>query len=124
MGRREKRKFERLRTRALTWIKDPKTGKVVRGLTNDISAGGVCVVVDKVYQPGTELELEIELSDLRRSVKFVARVVRTEQLGEARKRDEDPPMKTGLVYIRLDPKDQSLLMQYAHVNAPPSESTP
>ena len=116
---RERRQFIRLDVRALIFVKDPKTGKVKRTLTKNISAGGVLVVTSQLHKPGEQLEIEVQLPDFKKPVTFLGEVVWSTPIGGPKKRYEDPTAETGIRIIQIDPSTRTLILQYVQVNAPP-----
>ena len=113
----ERRQFIRVHARLTTLIKPLKTAKVRRALTKDISGIGVCLVTEELCELGTPLEVEMRLPDYDAPVKFLGQVMWSKPIGEPRK-GQPPTAEIGLRVVSIDPKDRSLLMQYAKLNAP------
>ena len=116
----ERRHFLRVAGRLTTILTLPKTGKVQRALTKNISAGGLALITEAVLPPGTPLELEIRLPDRATPLTLTAEVVWSRSTGVATKRYEPPPAETGVRFVHIHPQDQTLLIQYARLNAPVS----
>jgi c-di-GMP-binding flagellar brake protein YcgR len=114
----EQRRDPRVGTRLTTFLKDLKTGKVRRALTRDISAGGLCVVTDELFEIGTMLGVEVQLPDRERPIVCQAVVVRS-QFAEGSSERRAATIETGLQFVAIDPKERSLLQYYAKLNPPP-----
>ncbi len=118
------RRFIRAQSRIVTFIAFPQTGKVRRALTKDIGAGGVCVITEQLLEPGTMVDLEMTLPDRTAPIRCSAEVVWSRPIGGPRKEGyENPTAETGVKFVRIDPKDRTLLIQYATINAPPTTET-
>ena len=117
----EKRKYARVRQRLTTLVKFLDTGKVRRALTRDIGAGGVCVVMEGVLEPGTMLEVELRLPDRQQPITFTASVIWNRPLETLTKSYEIPTTETGVTFVNIDPKERAFLMQYAAMNPLPPE---
>ena len=118
----EQRRYIRAWTRLVTFVKFVDTGKVLRALTRDISGAGVCFVMEKLLDPGTQLELEIKLPDREAPIAFTAEVVWSKAIAEPRKSYEGPTSETGVRFVTIDPKDHALILQFAALNAMPPEA--
>ena len=118
----EQRRFIRIQSRLMTFIKHLDTGKVRRALTRDVSAAGVCLVTEELLTPGTRLGIEIKLPDREAPITFTGEVVWSKPIGGSGKSYENPTAETGVKFVAIDPKDQKLVMLYARINAPPMES--
>lgn len=114
----EQRRDPRVGTRLTTFLKNPKTGKVRRALTKNISAGGLCVVTDEILEPGTVLGVEVTLPDRERPIVCQAVVVRS-QCAEGSLESRAATIETGLQFVVIDPKERNLLQYYAKLNPPP-----
>ena len=103
----------------MTFYKVLKTGKVHRAITRDISGGGARFIAEGVLEPRTELELEIKLPDRGAPVKCTAEVVWSKPTRPVLKSYETTEHETGVSFVRIDPKEQAILLQYAALNALP-----
>ena len=112
-----RRQFVRLRTRLTTVFKIVKTGKVRRGLTRDVSGGGLCFVSEELLAPGTSLGIELKLPDRNTPITFSAEVVWSRPVGEPPKSYEAPTIETGVKFVAVDSKNVAILRQYATLNA-------
>jgi hypothetical protein len=115
----EQRQFIRVKERLLTFITFLTTGKVERALTRDIGAVGVCLMTETVLEPGTQLAVELHLPDRKGPISFMAEVRWSRPLGGTRDADASMAAETGLQFVRVDPKDRSMMMQHAALHALP-----
>ena len=116
----ERRRHIRAVSRLTTFIKVIETGRVVRGLTKDLSAVGICVALEGALEAGTPLEVEVALPDRPQPLRFLGEVVWTKVV--ERPRGKDPRCELGVKFVSIDSNDQSSLMQYAMLNALPPEA--
>ena len=118
--REERRRFIRTTTRLLTFYKVPSTGQVRRALTRDISGGGLSCVTETLLKPGTALEVEVKLPDRETPITFTVEVVWSKPVGGESTNPQNQTAETGMKIVKINPKDQTLLVQYATLHAPPS----
>ena len=118
----EERKFPRLPLRLTTFVKYLSTGKVRRTLTQDLSAGGACLVTEELLEPGTQLELGIKLPDFDKPITCTVEVVRSQPTAAPRKSYEPVIAETSVKIVQIDPKSRALLLQFTTLNAPPPGS--
>jgi len=118
----ERRQFIRAPSRLIVIFKNLKTNKVRRALTKDISASGLGLITEELLEPGTPLEIEVKFPDCASPMMFAAEVVWSRPVGEPRKSYQNPTAETGVKFVRIEPKDQVLLKQYAALNAPPPQN--
>lgn len=116
----EQRQFIRVKERLLTLITFLTTGKVERALTRDIGAVGVCIMTERVVEPGTQLAVELRLPDRETPITFLAEVRWSRPLSEPREAGTSMAAETGLQFVRVDAKDRSMMMQHAALHALPS----
>ena len=125
MGK-EQRQSLRAHSRLTASIKLHPTGEVGTALTKDISGSGVCLLTEQPIEVGTPVEVEVTLPDSEKPVRFLGQVMWSRAVGGADQRQPpapgQPPMaaETGLRFVSVDPKDRTLLVQYAMLNALPS----
>jgi hypothetical protein len=115
----ERRRFPRIGSRLTTFVKFLDTGKVVRVLTEDVSAAGVRFVTEGLLEPGTTLELEMKLPDLDRPMTCRAEVVWSQVREGPRKSYEKPLAAVAVKFVEIDPKTRSLLLHYVAMGASP-----
>lgn len=114
----ERRHAGRTPARIMTFMKFPKTGKVQRVLTKDISAVGLRIVTEGVLESGTTLEVEMTLPDGSPPIGFTVEVVWSQAIQEPRKSYEIPTAETGVKFVTIDPKQLSLIRQFVAFNTP------
>ena len=119
----DQRKFPRANMRLMAFIKFLETGKVRRVLTKDISGVGVCFVSNELLEPGTSLEMEVKLPDYDNPITFTAAVVWSRVTEPPAKSYQQPVVETGLKFVAINPKQRSLIVQYAALNAMPPSQT-
>ena len=115
----EQRQFIRVKERLLTLMTFLATGKVERALTRDIGAVGVCVMTERVVEPGTQLAVELQLPDRDTPITFLAEVRWSRLLSEPPETGTSMGAETGLRFVRVDAKDRSMMMQHAALHALP-----
>ena len=124
MGR-ERRQSIRLGLQLPTTLKDLQTAAVEQALTKDISGHGMCLLTHTTRTPGTRLSVEIKLPDLKTPVTFDTEVVWSRPLAEPPQRASPHQAETGVRFVRIDPKDRTLIMLYARLHTlPPRSVTP
>jgi len=112
----ERRQSPRVRLRLTTTFKLLRTGKVLRALTKNVGAGGLCLITDELLEPGSPLELEVHLPDRPAPVRCVGEVVWSRPI-ESTARSYEQPAETGVKFTSIDPADRSSIMQFAAMNA-------
>ena len=117
-----RRQFTRVRTQLTTVIKLLTTDKVLRVLTRDVGEIGVCVVLDELLEVNTPLEGEITLPDSKIHVRFLGQVMRSQPLGTPRPAGQPQTIEVGIRFLSIDPREHSLIVQYAKLNALPPEA--
>lgn len=115
----ERRQGPRIRMRLTTTFKLLCTGKVLRALTKDVWAGGICLITEGELEPGSPLELEVHLPDRPRPVKCLGEVVWSRSVDAPAKSDDRPTAETGVKFTSIDPADRTSLIQFAAMNAMP-----
>lgn len=123
MNPQERRQSIRASSRLVVIFKNLKTGKVRRALTKDISASGMRLITEELLESGTPLDIEVKLPDRDTPMAFTAEVIWSQPVGEPRKSYQNPTAETGVKFVRIDAKDQTLLNQYVKLSAPPSQTT-
>lgn len=115
----ERRRFLRASARLITWLTLPETGRVIRVLTLDVSAGGARFMTDRMLEAGTKLAVEIKLPDREVAIKCTGEVVRSrpmKDLEDERRMAAD----TAIKFIEIDPRDLAELAFYVKINLPPT----
>ena len=113
----ERRKFTRIDSRLISFYKVVSTGKVRRAMTKNIGGGGLCFVTETLFEPSTELEVEVRLPDYANLIYFSAEVVWSRPLEGAHKRYDKATAETGIKILNIDPEEHKLLTQHVKINA-------
>ena len=116
----ERRRTIRLSARLLTTFKQANSAAVERALTRDISGDGVCFVADKMLEPGTPLEVTLQLPDREGPVTFLGHVIWSRLSLDATHRGSPRTAENAVRFVSIHPKDRELIMQYAKLHALPS----
>ncbi|MBI4342250.1 MAG: PilZ domain-containing protein [Candidatus Omnitrophica bacterium] len=116
----ERRRFIRVRSRLIAFLKFPETGKVRRALTLDVSAGGARLVTEEVLAAGTPLEIELKLPDREAPIRCTAEVVRSVPMPGEGGAARNPTAETAIRFTQIDPRDHAELTFYAKLNPPPA----
>ncbi len=110
--REERRKHIRLKTKLSTSYKDARSGKMRRALTKNIGAGGLCLLTEEYLAPGTRLVLELQLSDRPKAIQCQVEVIWSQPLAAGQGVYQN---EMGVEFVQIDPKEQTLLTQYARI---------
>ncbi len=116
----DRRRLRRAPAHLMALVKTVSTGKVRRALTKDISGGGISFITDEELEPGTQLIIEMTLSDHPQPIQFTAEVIWLRSVKDPKHLYESLSMETGVKFVSISPQDQKLLKQYGMLNAPPS----
>ena len=117
--RSERRRFLRAASRLITWMTLPETGRVIRVLTLDVSAGGARFMTDRAIEVGTPLAIEIKMPDREATIRCTAEVVRSGPMPDLT--DESrTAAETAVKFVQIDPRDHAELTFYVKINLPPS----
>ena len=103
----------------MTFIRFPKTGKVWRALTVDVSAGGIRLITEELLECGATLEIELKLPDREAAVMCTAEVVRSVFVEGGPNTSTRAKVESALKFTQIDPKEQALLLLYTKINASP-----
>lgn len=121
----ERRRSIRLDLRLPTTLKDLRTAVVEQAFTKDISGHGMCFLTHKTLAPGTRLSVAIKLPDLKTPLSFDTEVVWSRPSAEPPQRASPHQAEAGVRFVRIDPKDRTLIMLYARLHTlPPRSVTP
>jgi len=121
----ERRRSVRLDMRLPTTLKDQRTASVEQAFTKDISGQGMCLLTRETLTPGAHLGVEIKVPDLKTPVAFDIEVVWSRPLADPPPRATPHQAEAGVRFVRIDPKDRTLIMLYARLHTlPPRSVTP
>lgn len=83
-----------------------------RGVTFDISGGGIGLVTQRVLAPWTELQVALQLPTREAPVHFIGQVVWSRAQETADRAQRTRAVLTGLRISEIAPDDQTELMEY------------
>lgn len=112
-----RRQFTRVRTQLTTVLTLIAAEKVLRVLTRDVGEIGVCVVLNEALEVGTPLEGEITLPDSNIHVRFFGQVMWSKPLKMPSSPGQPHTIGAGVRFLSIDPREHSLIIQYAKMNA-------
>ena len=121
-GNANRREFIRVRTRLTTVFKVVSTGKIHRALTRDISGGGVCFSTEELLDGNEVLEVEVKLPDRTKVILFSGVVMWSRLVKRPLHSYEAATFNVGVRFVSIDPKERSLLVAYAQMNALPGDA--
>ncbi len=107
----EKRKYPRLK--AAVDVKYTVIGKPgeIKVFSQDISAGGLCIITEEQLVADTPLQLKIRIPDLKDPIAALARVV-WQQKGEAGGERAKEYFKTGIEFTGISDFDRFNINRY------------
>ena len=108
----ERRRFVRLDTRLPITYRVLPTTQAIPSATADIGGGGVCLFLNEVVKPGSQLQVDIKLPDRERSVAFTGEVVWCEQYETIGRTVRQQSIEAGVKFLLIDPKDRQAIMDY------------
>ena len=83
---------------------------VDEGSSKDISAGGICSVVDENVKVDSVIFLTVHLPDGKDPVKVRGQVVRSAEVTNAKAQEKH--YETGIAFIKINPDDQERIAKY------------
>lgn len=118
----ERRKFVRLDTRLdVDYVVLP-SGTVKRALTKDVGGGGICLFLDRVAHPGTQLQVAIRLPGREQPVHFTGEVVWCEPYEVIGKEQRQRAIEAGVQFVEISPLDREAVMQHVILSLKPPAS--
>jgi len=115
----EKRKFVRLNVNVeVRWRKLQEDASMIVGKNSDISANGICLLVEERFEPQDKLQLELELPN-QKIVKSVGNVVWVNQFGIVGSQDQRYSM--GIEFIEISDEDKQELEKFVFSSLPKSK---
>ncbi len=90
-----------------------------RALTQDLGGAGVCLVTEVRLRPGDRMNAQLTLPDRDQPIAFTGAVVWVEPSFEGRKSYQDPVVRVGVRFVKIDSKDCLTIVHYAKMNAVP-----
>jgi c-di-GMP-binding flagellar brake protein YcgR len=83
---------------------------VDEGSSKDISAGGICILVDENFKTDSVVFLTVHLPDGENPVKVRGRVVRSTEVATTKKQEKS--YEAGIAFIKINPDDQERIAKY------------
>ena len=83
---------------------------VDEGSSKDISAGGICIVVDDNFKTDSLVFLTVHLPDGENPVKVRGHVVRSTEVASAEAQKKR--YEAGIAFIKINPDDQERIAKY------------
>ena len=105
-----KRKFPRLNLRCDLILKDAPQGQVIRTQTQNVGAGGLCVLLECPLEKFPFLSLRLELDASLPFVECQGKVVWVVPSREALTKKNC--FDTGIEFVNLEPAHQDLIRRY------------
>jgi c-di-GMP-binding flagellar brake protein YcgR len=106
-----KRKFPRLSLRCEIILKNQApSGLIIRTQTENMGAGGVCILLDQPLERFSTVALRIELDGKLPWIECLGKVVWSVPSREAGGKKEN--YDTGIEFLNLQPAHQDLVRQY------------
>lgn len=106
----EQRQFVRLDTRL--GVTYQVAGSPVSSVTKDISAGGICVFLNDVLQPGTSLRIEIQLPERPQPIAFIGEVAWCDSYEIVGRGQRERSIEAGIKFSQIDPQDRQTILQH------------
>lgn len=110
-----KRKFPRINLRCELILRDSPKGEVLRTQTENLGAGGVCVILDRCLQRFSILSLRLEIDSQLPWIETVGKVIWAISSRDAASNKEC--YDTGIEFLGLDPGHQDLIRRYVESRA-------
>ena len=114
----ERRQFVRLDTRLDASYTVLATGVASRTQTKNVGGGGICLITDEVFAPGTRLQFVLKLPDVEQSVRFVGEVVWSEPYEIIGKTERRRAVEAGVRFVEISPADREAVMRHVILNLP------
>ena len=106
-----KRKFPRLNLRCELIVRNQTPGEqILRTQTENLGAGGICVILEKSLERFSTVSLRLELDPNLPWIECLGKVVWSVPSREAVSKKES--FDTGIEFLNLDPAQQELFRHY------------
>ena len=105
-----KRKFPRLNLRCELILRDRPEGEILRAQTENVGAGGVCVILERPLERFSLLSLRLELDPSLPWLESSGKVVWAVSSREAQTKKEC--FDTGIEFVEMEPAHQDLVRHY------------
>lgn len=84
-------------------------GSYINTLTNNLSGGGVSIMLEEIIPTGTIIECEM-FNDQNRKVTFFGKIMRFEEIGK----DGKYKYEAGIAYIEISDSDREVIVKYIY----------
>lgn len=115
-----KRKFPRIDLRCEVILRDRPQGRILQGRTENVGAGGICVMLEELLERFSLVTLRLELDPHLPWVESLGKIVwviPSQEIGSAKKRYD-----TGIEFVNMDPGHQELIRSYVESRVEKKES--
>jgi c-di-GMP-binding flagellar brake protein YcgR len=107
----DKRKFPRLNLRCELVLSNPSpTSQVLRTQTENVGAGGICVILEKSLERFSVLSVRLELDPHLPWIECAGKVVWSVPSRDRASKKEN--FDTGIEFLNLEPAQQDLIRHY------------
>ena len=111
----ESRKFPRIKTNCRIFIQDQEKKRSIESLTENLGAGGLCVILDQALERMSKVKIELDLKDGKNSIGCDGRIV-----WAVRKRSFNPSEQgydVGIEFINLSSENTNRLNELINRSA-------
>ena len=115
-----KRKFPRIDLRCEVILRDRPQGRILQGRTENVGAGGICVMLEELLERFSLVTLRLELDPHLPWVESLGKVVwivPSQEVASGKKSYD-----TGVEFVNMDPGHQELIRSYVESRAGKKEN--
>ncbi|MBI2167058.1 MAG: PilZ domain-containing protein [Candidatus Omnitrophica bacterium] len=115
-----KRKFPRIDLRCEVILRDRPQGRILQGRTENVGAGGICVMLEDLLERFSLVTLRLELDPHLPWVESLGKVVwivPSQEVASGKKSYD-----TGIEFVNMDPGHQELIRSYVESRAGKKEA--
>ena len=110
-----KRKFPRINLRCELVIGNPSAGQVIKTQTENLGAGGLCIILERPLERFSTVSIRLELNSELPWIHCLGRIVWSVPSREAVSKRESYDI--GVEFIGLQPAEQDLVRGYVESRA-------
>ena len=115
-----KRKFPRLNLRCELTLRSPyASGQVIRTQTENVGAGGICVILNQPLDRFTPMLIRLELDASLPWIECEGRVMWSVPVGETASKKK--AFDTGVEFLGLEPAQQDLVRYFVAARLEPEQ---
>ena len=110
-----KRKFPRIDLRCEVILRDRPQGRILQGRTENVGAGGICLILEELLERFSLVTLRLELDThlpWLESLGKVVWIVPSQEVTSGKKAYD-----TGIEFVNMDPGHQELIRSYVESRA-------